>query len=143
MLKHGLVQVYTGKTRQMNLAHIGLSLRATGQNLRTFMMGFLPHPFVNTEDRALSFLKPNMVVERSPLKFIPSDEDLDEGDRDKINKSFEHIQDIIFSGGFDIIILEEINQVIDMGIIPVSSIVSLIKRKPANVELVTPTLPAP
>jgi cob(I)alamin adenosyltransferase len=136
MLKHGLVQVYTGKTRQMNLAHIGLSLRATGQNLRTFMMGFLPHPFVNTEDRALSFLKPNMVVERSPLKFIPSDEDLDEGDRDKINKSFEHIQDIIFSGGFDIIILEEINQVIDMGIIPVSSIVSLIKRKPANVELV-------
>jgi len=136
MLKRGLVQVYTGKTRQMNLAHIGLSLRATGQNLRTFVMGLLPHPFVETEDRALSFLKPNVVVERSPLTSVSSNEILLERDRDKINTSFEHIQEIIFSGTFDIIVLEEINQVVDRDIIPMSSIIDLMRRKPANVELV-------
>ncbi len=136
MLKQGLVQVYTGKTDEMNLAHIGLSLRATGQSLRTFIMGFLPHPFIDTEDRALSFLKPNVVVERLPLKHIPSDEKLRGSDIDKINKSFEHIQEIIFSGTFDVIILEGFNQVVDMGIIPVSKIIKLIKKKPANVELV-------
>ena len=136
MLKQGLVQVYTGKTSQMNLAHIGLSLRATGQNLRTFVMGLLPHPFVETEDRALSFLKPNVVVERLPLTSVPSNEILLERDREKINTSFEHIQEIIFSGTFDIIVLEEINQVVDRGIIPMSSILDLIRRKPATVELV-------
>ena len=136
MLKQGLVQVYTGKTNEMNLAHIGLSLRATGQSLRTFIMGFLPHPFIDTEDRALSFLKPNIVIKRLPLKYIPSDEKLHGSDIDKINKSFEHIQEIIFSGTFDVIILEEINQFIDTGIIPVSNIVNLIKNKPTNVELV-------
>jgi len=136
MLKQGLVQVYTGKTSQMNLAHIGLSLRATGQNLRTFVMGLLPHPFVETEDRALSFLKPNVVVERLPLTSVPSNEILLERDREKINTSFEHIQEIIFSNTFDIIVLEEINQVVDRGIIPMSSILDLIRRKPATVELV-------
>ena len=136
MLKQGLVQVYTGKTREINLAHIGLSLRATGQNLRTFIMGILPHPFIDPEDRALSFLKSNVVVERLALKSRASDEGVHGRDTDKINKSLGHIQDVVFGGAFDIIILEEINQVVDMGIIPVGDILKLIKGKPANVELV-------
>jgi len=136
MLKQGLVQVYTGKTGQINLSHIGLSLRATGQNLRTFIMGFVPHPFIDTEDRALSFLKPNVVVERLRSEYVAPDGNLHNSDIDKINKSIEHVQDIIFSGTFDIIILEDINQLVDMGIISVSTVIDLIEKKPTNVELV-------
>jgi len=136
MLKQGLVQVYTGKTGQINLSHIGLSLRATGQNLRTFIMGFVPHPFIDTEDRALSFLKPNVVVERLQLEDIASNGNLYNSDIDKTNKSIEHVQDIIFSGTFDIIIIEDINQLVDMGIISVSTVIDLIEKKPTNVELV-------
>jgi len=99
-------------------------------------MGFLAHPFVDVEDRALSFLKPHVVVERLPLEFMPSDENLHDRDIERINKSFEHIQEIVLSGTFDVIILEEINQVVDMGIIPVSNVIDLVKKKPANVELV-------
>ncbi len=136
MLTRGLVQVYTGKTRQMNLAHIGLTLRATGQGLRTFLMGFLPHPFVDTEDRALSFLKPNVVVKRIPVATIPSVENLPDSDRDKIRSSLKYIQDIILGGSYDLVILEEINQIVSSGIIPPSNIMNLIKKKPAHVELV-------
>ncbi len=120
----------------MNLAHIGLTLRATGQNLRTFLMGFLPHPFVDTEDKALSFLKPNVVVRRIPVTTAPSVENLPDRDRDKIRSSFKHLQDIIFGGSYDIVILEEINQIVSSGIIPPSNIMNLIKKKPAHVELV-------
>jgi len=136
MLTRGLVQVYTGKTRQMNLAHIGLTLRATGQNLRTFLMGFLPHRFVDTEDKALSFLKPNVVVRRIPVTTTPSVENLPDRDKDEIRSSFRHLQDIILGGSYDIVILEEINQIVSSGIIPPSNIMNLIKKKPAHVELV-------
>ncbi len=136
MLKQGLVQVYTGKTEERNLAHIGLTLRATGQNLRTFMMCFLPHPFMDSESRALSFLKPNLVFEQLPITHTPSHENLSPGDVATINKSFEHVQEMISNGRFDIFILEDINKVVDMGLIPVGSIIDLIKKKPANVELV-------
>jgi cob(I)alamin adenosyltransferase len=136
MLKQGLVQVYTGKTDEINLSHIGLSLRATGQNLKTFIMGFVPHPFVDTEDRALSFLKPHVVVERLRLEYVAPDGNLHNSDIDTINTAIKHIQEIISSGAFDIIILEDINQLVDMGIISVSTIINLIKKKPANVELI-------
>jgi len=138
-MKQGLVQVYTGKTGQINLSHIGLSLRATGQNLKTFIMGFVPHPFVDTEDRALSFLKPHVMVERLQLNHEKDgafDENLHRSDRDTINTAIKHIQEIISSGTFDIIILEDINHLVDMGIIPVSTVINLIEKKPANVELV-------
>jgi len=120
----------------MNLAHIGLTLRATGQNLRTFLMGFLPHPFVDTEDKALSFLKPNVVVRRIPVTTAPSVENLSDRDRNEIRSSFRHLQDIILGGSYDIVILEEINQIVSSGIIPPSNIMNLIKKKPAHVELV-------
>ena len=136
MLTRGLVQVYTGETRQMNLAHIGLTLRATGQNLRTFLMGFVPHPFLRTEDKALSFLKPNVVVRRIPLGTPPSPKTLPDRDRDKIRSSFQHLQDVVFGGSYDIVILEEINQIVNEGIIPSGTIIDLMKKKPAHVELV-------
>jgi cob(I)alamin adenosyltransferase len=136
MLTQGLVQVYTGKMEHMNLAHIGLSLRATGQNLRTFLMGFVPHPFIGTEDKALSFLKPNVVVERIPIAPRPSVEKLPDSDRDEIRSSFEHIQDIVLGGSYDIVILEEINQIVSQGIIPPDNILKLMRNKPAHVELI-------
>jgi cob(I)alamin adenosyltransferase len=118
----------------MNLAHIGLALRATGQNLRIFLMGFLPHPFIDTEDKALSLLTPNVVVKRIPLTTTPSDENVP--DRDKIRSSFEHLRDIILGGSFDIVILEGINEIVERGLIPVSTLITTIKEKPAHVELV-------
>lgn len=136
LLKQGLVQVYTGKTEQRNLAHVGLSLRATGQNLRTFMMGFLPQPYMDAQKKALSFLKPNLVFEQLPILSIPSDENPSEEDTSTIHKSFNKLKDMISNGGFDIFILEDMNRVVDMGIIPVSSIIDLIENKPAHVELV-------
>ena len=136
MLTRGLVEVYTGKTEHMNLAHIGLTLRATGQNLRIFLIGFLPHQFVHTEDKALSFLRPNVVVERIPIARRPRGEKLPDSDRDKIRSSFEHIQDIILGGSYDIVILEEINQTVSQGIIPPDNILKLMKNKPAHVELI-------
>ena len=136
MLKLGLVQVYTGKTEHRNLAHIGLSLRATGQNLRIFMTCFLPHPYVEAQEKALSFLKPSLSFERSPLTHVPSPGNVSSEDTAAIYKSFKNIQDIISKARFDIFILEDINHIVDLGIIPVGSIIELIKKKPAHVELV-------
>jgi cob(I)alamin adenosyltransferase len=136
MLTQGLVQVYTGETRQMNLAHIGLTLRATGQNLRTFLMGFLAHPLIDTEDKALSFLEPNVVVRRIPVTITPSVENLPVKDRDNITSSFDHVRDIILDGSFDIIILEGINEIIESGLIPASALINTIRERPAHVELV-------
>jgi cob(I)alamin adenosyltransferase len=135
MLEQGLVQVYTGKGEQVNLAHLGLCLRAAGQGLRTCVLRLSAHPFIGIEDKALSYLKPFVVVEGlSLLRGSPSGP-LKEDTR-KIQAGFEHIQEVAEGGGFDIIILEEANQMLHRGIIPVDSMAELIRNKPSSVEFV-------
>jgi cob(I)alamin adenosyltransferase len=136
MLEQGLVQVYTGNTMQLNCAHIGLCLRATGQKLHSFVMGFVKHPLVDIEDRALSYLRPFMEVERLSLHSGYKHATIHDEDAERIRLALEHIQEIVESGGFDIVILEDINQMVDMGIIPAGRVLDIVKRKPPNVELV-------
>jgi cob(I)alamin adenosyltransferase len=136
MLEQGLVQVYTGTTEQVNLAHLGLCLRATGQRLRTCVLGLTPHPFIGIEDRALSNLKPYVAVKRMALSGGSHGEPLKEGDTDAIQAGLEHIQEVVETGGFDIVILEEVNYLLDRSIIPVGPITELIKKKPRGVEFV-------
>ena len=136
MLKQGLVQVYTGKSNQMNLSHIGLSLRATGQKLRVFLMGFLSHPFIKTENKALSFLYPNMEVARLCVKISYPDQKVDSRDREIVKNSINHIHKAMLGNNFDIIILEGINELVEMGIIASNDILNLIKEKPTNIELI-------
>jgi cob(I)alamin adenosyltransferase len=135
MLQQGLVQVYTSTSEQMNLTHLGLCLRAAGQGLRTCVMGLSDHPFVEAEDRALSYLEPPVAVDRvalsggSPGKPLP-------GDAHSVQSILEHIRDLVAGGGFDIIILEEINHMLGTSNLPVDSIVELIREKPRGVELI-------
>lgn len=135
MLEKGLVQVYTGRGEQMNLAHLGLCLRAAGQGLRTCVLGLSPHPFIGIEDRALSNLKPHVQVERVTLSGGFPGEPFKK-DTGAIHATLEHIQEVAEGGGFDIIILEEVNHMVDRGIIPVDSMVELIRKKPSGVEFV-------
>lgn len=130
MLKQGVVQVYTSTSEQRNLAHVGLCLRAAGQGLRTCVMRVSDQPYMEAEDKALSYLQPRAVIER-----VASGKASD-SDTNTIQAGLEHIREVVSGGGFDVIILEEINHILDRGLIPVGPIVELIREKPSSVELV-------
>jgi cob(I)alamin adenosyltransferase len=135
MLEQGLVQVYTGKGDQMNLAHLGLSLRAAGQGFRTCVLRLSAHPFMEIEDRALSYLNPAPAVERTAL----SEESLDEPAKKNdgaIQAGLEKIQEVLEGGNFDMVILEEANHILNKGLVPVETMVELIRRRPNGVEVV-------
>jgi len=135
MLEQGLVQIYTGKGEQVNLAHLGLCLRAAGQGLRTCVMGLSVHPFIGIEDRALSYLKPTVVVERAALSGGSPGGPLKK-DAGTIQAGLERIQEVIDGGGFDIVILEEANHILDRGMLPVDTMAEIIRRRPNGVEIV-------
>jgi len=135
MLEQGLVQVYTGKGEQMNLAHLGLCLRAAGQGLRTCVLRLYDHPFMDIEDRALSYLNPTTVVERTALSGESPDDPLKK-DAATVQAGLERIQEVLEEGGFDMVILEGANHILDRGILTADRMIELIRRKPNNVEIV-------
>ncbi len=136
MLEKGLIQVYTSESERFNFAPMGLSLRASGQGLRTLVTSFFPHELMEGADNASLLLKPNLVIERDSIGQIPLPAD-ERGQEDtNIARLFKRSRDAVLSGDFDIVILTGINKVLDLGLLPLEEILKLMKEKPERVELV-------
>lgn len=136
MLEKGLIQVYTSESDQMNFAPVGLSLRAAGQGLRTLITCFTPHELMEGARMASSLLKPNLVIEHSAVEKSSAGGKTDEVSPRRIVEAFQKSRAAVFSGDFDIVILNGIHQMLSQRLIPLEGVLKLMEEKPENVELV-------
>ena len=136
MLEKGLIQVYTSESDQMNFAPVGLSLRAAGQGLRTLITCFTPHEMMEGARMASSLLKPNLVIEYSAVEMNSAGEKTDEVSPRRIVEAFQKSRAAVFSGDFDIVILNGIHQMLSQRRLPLEDVLKLMEEKPENVELV-------
>ena len=132
-LKRGLVQVYTGCGKGKTTASIGLALRAVGAGLRVYIMQFVKGACYS-EIKALKKIK-NIKVEQCGrgcfIKTKPKNIDI-ECAKNGMKKTLKNIN----SRKFDIVILDEINIALKLGLLKTNEILSVIDNKPTNVELV-------
>lgn len=134
-LETGLVQVYTGNGKGKTSAAFGLALRAIGRGLRVHVVQFIKGGFDYGELYVVKRL-PNFKMKAFGRgKFItempPKDEDF------KLAKeAFELAREVVNSGEYDIVILDEINIALSLRLVEVEDVVDLIKNKPKHVELV-------
>lgn len=134
MLENGLVQVYTGKSMKYNFAPLGLSLRAAGQGLRTLIACFVPHELMDDEAQMVSFyLKPYLTVDHTAIEGVHPRGVLD---RDKILNLFHEARQAVLASLYDVVILNGIGQTMALGIISLDDVLTLMREKPSNVELV-------
>ena len=134
MLENGLIQVYTGKSMKYNFAPLGLSLRAAGQGLRTLIACFMPHELMDDEAQMVSFyMKPYLSVDHTAIEGVHPRGTLD---RDKTLTLFHKARRAVLASSYDIVILNGINQTMALGIISLDDVLTLMKEKPSNVELV-------
>jgi cob(I)alamin adenosyltransferase len=133
-LANGYTQVYTGNGKGKTTAALGLALRAAGSNLNVFIGQFIKG-MKYSELNSLSKLSKNIAIkqygrgcfiERKP----------DRADMQRAKKGLEELREIINSGKYDVVILDEINIAIYFRLISAQDAVKLIEDKPKNVELV-------
>ena len=133
-LKKGYVQVYTGHGKGKTTAAMGLTLRAIGAGFHVYIAQFIKMGQYS-EIKALKRLSDLVTVEQYGLgRFVnrsPSRKDILIA-----RKGLERIKDVMASGDFDVVILEEANIATKYGIISVQDLVKIIITKPENVELV-------
>ena len=145
----GLVHVLTGTGKGKTTSSIGLAIRALGSNLRVYMIQFLKSGSTGEVYTIRKHL-PGMeimqfgvdaVKERQQKLDIFRDKggkfifNPDEEEKEAAMLGFQHAKKIINSGDYDLVILDEINAVLDKGIIPIKDVLDLIKSH-GNVELV-------
>ncbi|MEO0225439.1 MAG: cob(I)yrinic acid a,c-diamide adenosyltransferase [candidate division WOR-3 bacterium] len=135
MMKKGLVQIYTGNGKGKTTAALGQGLRAIGHGLKVIMIQFMKGKIDYGELKAVRKLK-NFKIEQYGLPTFVDRDRPSAKDLALAQKGFQRASEVIISGKYDIIILDEINVAIDYGLIKLSEVLNLIKQKPKGVELI-------
>jgi cob(I)alamin adenosyltransferase len=130
----GYVQVYTGNGKGKTTAALGLSLRAAGSGLKVFIAQFVKKGDYS-EIKALSRFSDLITVEQfGQARFIKGKPDPE--DIALSQKGLNRIKEIFSAGEFQVIILDEANTAVKLGLLSEKDIESLILAKPPEVELV-------
>ncbi len=135
----GLVIVNTGSGKGKTTAALGMALRAAGHDLKVLVLQFIKAPRITGETRVIEKLKPLIEIKQLGEGFIslkngrPSPTDRQ---TDNAVKSFKYAADKINSNRYDMIILDEINNLVDYGLLDAQDVVTLIKNKPEKLCMV-------
>jgi len=130
----GYVQVYTGDGKGNATASFGLSLRAAGTGLKVFIAQFIKLE-EGSEIEALKRFDDLITIEQfGPNRLIidkPSSSDIKAA-----QKGLEKVKEILSSATHDIVIMEEANVAVKLGLFSVEDLLDIMAAKPKNVELV-------
>ena len=134
-LEQGLVQVYAGSGKGKTTAALGLVLRATGWRLRSCIVQFMKQQ-PSGEEEAVKLLSPFVHLERyGRTRFLQIDE-LTEEDRALARQALDRGRDVLTSGDYDLVVLDEVLTAALFGLVTVADVLQVIDARPPRVELV-------
>jgi len=130
----GYVQVYTGNGKGKTTAALGLALRAAGANMKVYIAQFVKG-MKYSEINALAKLQDFITVKQYGRKgFIKRDPD--EEDIQAAREGLQEVREIMRSGEYQMIILDEANIATSYNLFSVDELLDFIEAKPGGVELV-------
>jgi cob(I)alamin adenosyltransferase len=136
-LKNGLIIVFTGNGKGKTTAAMGQALRAVGQGLKVLILQFIKGAWDYGELESIKRLDPDLKIKPLGKGFIRSKSKLNDNEAiENINQSWSQAESEIYSDKYDMVILDEINYVIDFGLLPVDEMLTLIEKKPKRLHIV-------
>jgi cob(I)alamin adenosyltransferase len=135
-LTQGLIQVYTGNGKGKTTAALGLALRAAGREMMACMIQFMKGGGPFGEHLAALRLAPYLTIIPTGREGRVNRENPDPEDMRLAREALALAGEIVASGRYDMVILDEINGAIACGLITVDEVVSLMEAKPHDLELV-------
>ncbi|GAB6888551.1 cob(I)yrinic acid a,c-diamide adenosyltransferase [Desulfothermus okinawensis JCM 13304] len=130
----GYVQVYTGNGKGKTTAAIGLAVRAAGANLKVFIGQFVKGMHYSELDSLKRFDDLITIKQFGRSCFIyndPTEEDIR-----RAREGLAEAKEIINSGKYNVVILDEIHIALYYKLFSVDEVVDIIKNKPEDVELI-------
>lgn len=138
--QHGYIQVYTGNGKGKTTASLGLAMRALGRCWKVFIIMFTKGGDNYGELNSFRELSPtiseNLTILQAGLDRIVYKHNQTEEDIKEIKKGWELAKDIIKNHKCQLLILDEINIAIDLGILDVDEVIEVLKNKPEEMEIV-------
>ena len=138
MLEHGYIQIYTGDGKGKTTASLGLALRALGHGWKVLILQFPKGDCGTSYGEIVSSSKflPNLDVVQFGMDRVVYSHNICMDDYKEAKKGWEYAKEAINSGEYQLIILDEINICVALGMIKVSDVKNALINKPENLEIV-------
>lgn len=135
-IEKGLIQIYTGNGKGKTTAAFGLAVRAVGHGFNVYIIQFMKGNDDYGELKGLSRLYPECQLEHFGgkgwvYKDTPGEEHVQEA-----QKAFKRAQEVVSSGEWDIVILDEIINAVWFDLLAEQDVLDVLNSKPDHVELV-------
>ncbi|ERN40708.1 ATP:corrinoid adenosyltransferase [Rubidibacter lacunae KORDI 51-2] len=150
----GQLHVYDGAGKGKSQAALGVVLRAIGLGInsaeptRVLLLRFLKGPGrTYDEDAAIAALQrgfPHLIdqVRTGRAEFFGKDE-ITRFDEIEAQRGWDIAKGAIASGLYSIVVLDELNPVLDLGLLPVEEVLRSLRQKPESLEVIATGRGAP
>lgn len=150
----GQIHVYDGASKGKSQAALGVVLRSIGLGInnaeqsRVLLLRFLKGPGRSyDEDGAIEALQrgfPHLIdqVRTGRAEFFGPSE-ITRFDRIEAQRGWDIAKGAIASGLYSVVVLDELNPVLDLGLLSVDEIVKTLSNKPENLEIIATGRAAP
>ncbi|MBW4494182.1 MAG: cob(I)yrinic acid a,c-diamide adenosyltransferase [Oscillatoria princeps RMCB-10] len=150
----GQIHVYDGAGKGKSQAALGVVLRSIGlgintsQPTRVLLLRFLKGPAREyDEDGAIEALQrgfPHLIdqVRTGRAEFFGPDE-ITRFDRLEAQRGWDVAKGAIASGLYSVVVLDELNPVLDLGLLPADEVVRTLQHKPEHLEIIATGRAAP
>ena len=132
-LDKGLVQVYTGNGKGKTTAAFGLALRASGSGLSTCIYQFAKGA-PSGEIAAIRKLSNVKVMRSGSCRLIRGKPSAT--DKTAARVQLKRAAKGLISGKYDVVILDEVNVAMGLGLVSQEDVLELIRKRPDSVEIV-------
>ena len=133
-----MIIVYTGKGKGKTTAALGMALRAIGYDYKVCMIQFIKGSWHYGEMTSSKRLEPEFELTAVGKGFvgIMDDKSPIEDHKKIADEALAIAKQKITSEKYDIVILDEINYAVNLGLVKIDDVLKLIQTKPVNVNLV-------
>lgn len=136
--KKGLVIVYTGNGKGKTTAALGMALRACGYDWKIAILQFIKGSWTYGEEKSVKRLEPNVELKKLGKGFYKIIDDVlpEEEHRKAVEEALKISNESVRSGKYELVILDEINVAVSVGLLKVENVLDLIKNKHPKTHIV-------
>ncbi len=135
--ERGYVVILTGDGKGKTTSALGMAMRAAGHGTKVIMLQFLKGTWRYGELGTAKRLEPDFILRPLGSGFIHVNPDNpDPSDVRTALKAWEECKQALFSGNYGMLILDEINNAVSYGLLPVDDILEALARRPQAVHVI-------
>jgi cob(I)alamin adenosyltransferase len=133
---HGLLIVHTGNGKGKTTAALGLALRAIGHDGKVFMAQFLKgRPDTGECLAAARYLSKLTIRQYGRPQYVTA-ASIQDSDRQLAHEALSEASQAIQSGEYRLVILDEANVAVSLGLFSVQELLSVVSHRPGEVSVV-------